>query len=247
MSLEKKRKNNYFKRRLLEKSKEKEILSEASLGLLEKKIGYSFKDLGLLRGALMHSSLLPKGVYDFDRLEFLGDKILGSVIALWLFQVFPKESEGDLSKRFIEYTRSECLQKISKAIKLEDFLCWDSPKNVPFQKILSDGCEALLGAIFLDSNFDVVLNFIQRWWQPYFSKDIAEDPKSLLQEYLQGKYNCLPDYETIGVEGPNHHPVFTIRLQAPGILIEAQGSSKKEAERCAAQKALEAITFARKP
>lgn len=227
----------------------KDPFSKDILAELESFLGHSFKDPDLLKGALNHPSYTFREQPSvFERLEFLGDRILGCVIAEALYKTFPNEEEGKLSGRLVSLVRKECIGKVALTWKLDHYLnVSKSLENAPLTiSILADAGEALLGALFLDAGFQKVQTFILNHWTPYLeetSKKNLKDPKSLLQEWAQGHGLSLPHYSILDLEGPKHAPQFHVHVklfqrnhlhQATGI-----GPSRKYAEQEAAKVLLE--------
>ena len=212
------------------------------LNKLQKKIGISFKDDKLLIQALTHKSFDTKNNY--EKLEFLGDRVLGLSIALLIFKKFPDYNEGNLSKKFSFLVQKDFLYKIASKINLENFLDFSTKEknNKRLNKsIIADSFESLIGAIYIDGGYNKSFSFIKRLWSPYLNKLISDelDPKSKLQELTQKKYHQLPEYKLIQKLGSSHLPEFTISLNALNYKnILAKGSSIREAEKKAAKKIL---------
>ena len=228
------------------------MISDKKINLLEEIISYNFKDKQLLKSALVHPSYFSenkrkiiKETSDFERLEFLGDRVLGLAIASIIFKKFNKNNEGDLSKKLSYLVQKNFLHKISTKLKLEKFLKFSSKNNDKMNiSILADSVESLIGALYLDGGFKNAKKFINSTWGPYF--DIEEknmqDPKTKLQELSQQKIKKLPDYKLIKKEGPSHSPIFTISLKVLNLKkIITSGSTIREAEKNAASIALKHI------
>ena len=167
----------------------------------EKKINYKFKNKELINLALTHSSFSNKKNLNYERLEFLGDRVLSLVISEHLFIKYPNENEGALSKRLSNLVSKQTLLEVANEINIREMLKIDNSekKNLKLKKnisLLSDVCEALIGAIYLDSNLASVKKFIYKHWKKKVSKNILppQDPKSLLQEVAQKKGLDLPKY-----------------------------------------------------
>ena len=225
------------------------MISEKNLFKFEKKIGYKFKNILILSQSLTHPSFYKDNNIiefknnQFERFEFLGDRVLGLVIASLLFNKFRKLNEGDLSKKYSYLVQKNFLYKISIDLSVDEILLYNFKKNNPKMKssILSDSVESLIGAIFIDGGYKTSYNFVKKFWSPYLDVDLTKtvDPKTTLQEISQQKVKRLPDYKLIKKEGPSHAPVFTIALKVLDLnKITAKGSSIREAERKAANKAL---------
>ena len=215
-------------------------------------LGYKFKDSALLEQALTHSSAahhLSDMLDSNERLEFLGDRALGLIVAEWLFQRFPNEEEGALARRFASLVRRETLVQVAQEVDLGSNLILNkADENTTGRdnsSVLADACEALIGAMYLDGGLDIVRQFIERYWHDYLEADInpPQDAKTALQEWAQGKGLPLPIYHEIKREGPPHAPKFTIEVSvethAP---VHADGTSKRNAEQLAAETMLNKIT-----
>ena len=216
---------------------------------LETLLGYSFRDTKLLQLALTHRSLLREnGEGSNQRLEFLGDSVLGLVIADMLYRLFPEEAEGDLSKRLVSLVNGEQLALIATAMQLGVFLQMNAGEEEQGGRTnasnLEDACEALLGAIYLDGGLDAAREVIERFWQGLAAsmKEPPKDPKTALQEWAQARGATLPEYRLISSEGPSHAPNFVIELHVAGCEpVRAEAGVKKQAERLAAEKMLASI------
>lgn len=210
---------------------------------LQERIGYTFKDRALLEKAVVHASAREhKGqVEDNERLEFLGDRVLGLTIAELLYAEFPKAPEGELAKRFNRLVRKETCALVSKHMDLGHHLVLSqsekSAGGTTNINILGDACEAVLGAIFMDGGYRSARDMVLRFWQPLLldSEDIPIDPKTALQEWAQGNHLKLPRYEEVSRSGPDHEPIFVMQVVVERIEPEqGTGSSKRLAEREAA-------------
>lgn len=207
---------------------------------LQKKIGYSFKDEALLQIALTHSSTGQDENY--ERLEFLGDRVLGLAIASLLFKKFPNENEGDLAKRLAFLVQGETLAKLSSQISLGDYIIFsDAERDAGGAKndhILADVFESVIGALYLDGGFAPCYSLIETQWEGVFDvmKKPPQHPKTEIQEWAQAQGLPLPHYDIIGQSGPDHAPVFEIQLTLKGHApIAAKGRSRAEAEKLAAE------------
>jgi len=213
-------------------------------GSLEERIGYRFADPTLLDSALSHISSL-KGARNragsYQRLEFLGDHVLGLVISDMLFRAFPRADEGELSRRLADLVRKETCAEIARAIDLGAAIrLGASEANAGARTrlaILADVCEALIGAVYLDGGFAAAEALIGRLWQVRM-KTKAEplrDPKTVLQEWAQGHGLPTPAYREIARSGPDHDPQFRVAVQLPHLApAEGSGRSKRAAEQAAA-------------
>lgn len=212
-------------------------------------ISYNFRDENLLKMALTHPSLNNKNSqnFNYERLEFLGDKVLSLVIGKYLMDKFPSENEGNLSKRHASLVAGATLAQIATKIDLPKMLILSFGE----QKIggnqnknnLENALEALIGAIYLDANFEEAKKFILNFWQDFFDKNILppQDCISELQELIQAKSKKLPQYFTEKKGGLDHQPIFISRLEIEGLNQKfcAEGNSKKEAQKNVAQIALD--------
>lgn len=207
---------------------------------------YTFDDTDLLTAALTHPSTGPRESRNrYERLEFLGDRVLAVCIAELLYRRFPTEDEGALSKRLVALVRREALAEVAEAIGLERHLTVASSARADAgrarESMLSDACEALIGAVYLDGGLAPARAFVHRHWETLLDATATPplDPKTSLQEWLQGRGMDLPQYEVLTQNGPAHAPVFTIRVTAAdGKAAEAQGANKRAAEQAAAAELL---------
>ena len=205
---------------------------------LEKKLKINFKNKDLLIKSLTHKSYDKEN--NNEKLEFLGDRVLGMVIAKKLLEIYPNENEGILDKKFASLVNKKTCLDIAKKLELEKFiLTFDSrkKKNDIENKLLSDSCEALIGSIYYDKGFSVVEKIILNLWSKHIKDSVITqvDAKTKLQEYSLKKYKRLPIYKLISNTGPRHKPLFKISVK----LIDtksfiAEGNSKKDAEQNAA-------------
>ena len=210
-------------------------------------LNYTFRDGTLLRKALTHPSVPQKSKLDnYERCEFLGDRVLGLVIASYLYHQYPNNKEGELSKRFTNLVRKEALVKVAKALDLGHFIYMsesevaaDGHKN---ESILADACEALVGAVYLDGGFEAAYRFVLEQWQDLLeehSTEIHVDAKTKLQEFLQKQSKPLPHYSVIGVTGPDHAPFFRVSLTVQNERpVHGEGSTRRQAEQQAAAEML---------
>lgn len=219
----------------------------AAFEQLQQTIEYQFKDISLLQTAMTHSSVSMNNedAANYERLEFLGDRVLGLVMADLLYRRYPEEKEGDLAKRHAALVQGKTLSKIAQQIYLgEIMILSDSERaagGAENSHMLADGMEALLGAIYLDSDITVCRNLISDLWGDLLDVMIEppQDPKTALQEWAQGRGLPLPEYEMTDREGPDHAPVFTLRVTVQGFdAAEAKGPSRRAAEKKAAERLL---------
>ena len=213
----------------------------AALAKLEDLIGYNFKDASLVAMAFTHGSHKNKLV-DYQRLEFLGDRVLSLVIAQELYQRHPEEREGKLAARLSLLVRAEACAAVAHTLGLEEFVLLgtvEKRKGVhQAASVLSDVVEALIGAIYLDGGYAPAQRFILRHWDEMLAKSQGDlkDAKSFVQEWALARALALPQYSVLKRVGSEHAPIFTIGLQVGDLtLAEGQGNSKQVAEMAAAQ------------
>ena len=179
----------------------------------------------------------------YERLEFLGDRVLGVVVAEMLYMTYPNEAEGLLAKRFVALTCGKTLAKVAKNWGLDAFSD-KSAKCIRHNKsILSDVCESIIGALYLDQGIDAAKNLICPIWEPLMLsyEHAPQDSKSALQEYVQKNFNVLPSYTLVEQHGQSHAPEFTIKVEAGPYVKIAKGGSIKKAEQEAAYLILQEI------
>ena len=213
---------------------------------LEKQIKYKFKNSNLLKEALMHSSYNSKNSKEtnqnYERLEFLGDRVLGLVLAEYFFRLFPSFNEGSLNDHFQKYANQSTLAKYAENINLSIFLKIQKGDNLDNNKsILSDVVESIIGAIYLDSSLieckKFILNEIVQ--NNLFLPNPIKHPKSILQEYCLEKYKTLPEYTMINKSGTDHLPTYIVSVSIQNIdSVSATGTNLKKAEESAALKLL---------
>lgn len=212
------------------------------LSKLEQKIGIKFKDKTLLEKSLIHKS--NNSADNNEKLEFLGDRVLGLVLANTLLKIYPNDNEGTIDKKFANLVNKKTCLHVAKKIELKKYITTgDSHKspNKSSDKIFSDGLEALLGAIFLDQGLQITEKFILNIWSEFLEKSIETeiDSKTQLQEYSLKKFKLLPVYIIKKQSGPQHRPVFKVEVQIKNSKkFYASGTSKKNAQQNAAQKLL---------
>jgi ribonuclease-3 len=211
---------------------------------------YRFRDTGLLTDALTHPSRRASGgkTSAYERLEFLGDRVLGLVIAEILLHAFPDEAEGDLAKRHAALVRAETCALIAQQWNLHQYLDAANSEYVDGEvtntATLSDAAEALIGAIYLDSDFVAIQAIVARFWSPLLNENLAppQEPKTTLQEWAQGRGLPLPIYHEISRSGPDHAPEFVIEASVQGHKpVKGTGSSRRAAEKAAAEALLKIL------
>ncbi len=209
----------------------------------EKKIKINFKDKNLLIRSLTHKSFDKEN--NNEKIEFLGDRVLGLVIAKKLLEIYPGEKEGILDKKFASLVNKKTCLEIANRINLDKYIQTFNPRNKYVKiedKIVADGCEALIGAIYLDKGFSTVENFILNLWKIKIKDSIITqiDAKTKLQEFSLNKYKKLPTYKIISNTGPRHKPIFKVGVKLlDSKFFISEGTSKKDAEQNAAILCLE--------
>ena len=206
---------------------------------LQNKINLKFKNINLLKSAITHKSQDP--INNYEKLEFLGDRVLGLIISMKLFKMYPKEKEGILDKKLASLVNKNRCYEIGQALKLQQYILTgnsNKKKTKIENKIISDSTEALIGAVFYEKGFDITEKFVLNMWQNLIdSSNITMiDSKTKLQEYSLKKYKSLPIYKLISSSGPKHKPVFKISVRLKDTkFVEGIGNSKKNAEQVAAK------------
>ena len=214
---------------------------------LQERLGCRFGNLDGLRLALTHSS--SGQLQNYERLEFLGDRVLGLIVADLLYQIFPDDREGALAKRHAALVQGEMLAIIARGIELGAAMTLSGAERSAGggqnDNILSDGLEAVIGALYLDAGLAACQGMIARLWAPYLQggSAVPQDPKTTLQEWAQGRGLSLPLYELAGRSGPDHAPQFEIRVTVQGYAPSiATGASRRAAEKEAARLLLERLS-----
>ena len=220
---------------------------------LEDRIGYKFADKTLLERALTHISALSGGnrANSYQRLEFLGDHVLGLVISDMLYRAFPKGNEGELSRRLADLVRKETCADVARAMDLGPALKLGSSESNAGGRlrttILGDACEALVGAVFLDGGYKSAEALVEKFWGERMIKPLRalRDPKTMLQEWAQARGLPTPAYQELARTGPHHKPKFSVAVSLPDRPpAEGIGSSKRAAEQAAAAAMLERVGVA---
>jgi ribonuclease-3 len=212
--------------------------------VLEQRIGYRFSDAAQLEMALTHISALRGGrnrAGSYQRLEFLGDHVLGLVISDMLYRAFPKADEGELSRRLADLVRKETCTEIARSIDLGAAIRVGSSENNAGARtrpaILADVCEAVIGAVYLDGGYKAAEQLVERLWEVRLraTAQPLRDPKTVLQEWAQARGLPTPAYREVARSGPDHNPEFRVAVQLPAFApAEGLGRSKRAAEQAAA-------------
>lgn len=219
---------------------------------MEAILNHHFRHKRLLLEAMTHPGCAEthkKLPFNYQRLEFLGDSVLGLVVAELLFKMYPDESEGNLAKRHAALVRSESLVAVARKLGIADYIrmsvngkTTDNSRDTTSN--LEDVCEALIGALYLDGGFEVARNFIIKHWEELAKSMGAppKDAKTTLQEWAQGRGLKLPAYKVTELEGPSHAPVFTVEVSVEsGVQATAKSGAKRQAEQMAAQRLLQKL------
>ena len=212
---------------------------------LEKKINIKFKNTNLLIQSLTHKS--HTSLKNNEKIVFLGDRVLGLVIAKKLLEIYPDEKEGILDKKFASLVNKRTCLEIAKNINLEKYILTFNPNNKKIKiedKIISDCCEALIGALYLDKGLNITEKIILDLWKNHIKKSVVTqiDAKTKLQELALKNFKKLPIYKLISNTGPRHKPLFKVGVKLPNTkYFFALGKSKKDAEQNAAIECLKNV------
>jgi ribonuclease-3 len=231
------------------KERESQVKKEEILSGCQEAIGYTFKDKNLLNKALTHPSCASRRLDSFERLEFLGDAVLGMVVCRKLFEEYPEAMEGELTRiKSAVVSRRSC-SAVGKALGLQSYLFLGkgigSRSRLP-SSVIAAAFEAVLGAIYLDGGFDAASTFVSthlsKWIERVFREEHHVNYKSTLQQRVQRDFNTSPVYDTLDVKGPDHSKCFEVCVEVAGKRFpSAWGPNKKEAEQLAAKIALEEL------
>ena len=221
----------------------------ARLAGLEEKLGHVFSNRKLLERALTHVSASYKA--SNERLEFLGDRVLGLVIAEMLFNAYPEDPEGLLALKYNALVRGEACAAAAESVGLSEHMVLASSEVASGGRqkmaILGGACEALIAAIYLDAGFETARNFIAAHWERAFAElgDDMRDPKTMLQEWAQSRSRTArgaPEYRLVRRDGPDHAPHFVVEVSVPGEgTASGEGRSKREAQQAAARAMLDEL------
>ena len=222
-----------------------ETVSSCALERLASHLDHRFSDPSLLRQALTHSSASgPAGSRRLsnERLEFLGDRVLGLIVSQLLYEAYPDEDEGALARRYSFLVSGDALAQVAEQIDLGDFLRVsrgeEEAGGTRNPGLLADSCEATIAALYLDGGLDAARRFVHRFWRPLMGAALRppKDAKTELQEWAQARALALPQYREVSREGPPHAPRFFIEVNLDGLeTVSASGSSKRAAEQAAAE------------
>ncbi|MFZ1413368.1 MAG: ribonuclease III [Defluviicoccus sp.] len=218
--------------------------ADGDLRRLQQDVGYRFRNSALLGQALIHSSYRGSSESN-ERLEFLGDRVLGLAVAHLLHGRFPAEPVGSVARRHAALVRREALSEVALSIGLPKLLRMSRGEEESGGRdnpgLLADACEALIAAVYLDGGLDAALSFVAHRWQPMIEGHLTPptDAKTALQEWMQGRGLPPPAYREVGRNGPAHGPTFVVEVVVPQLPpVRGSGSSKRVAEQAAAEIAL---------
>ncbi|MCC2646871.1 MAG: rnc [Rickettsiaceae bacterium] len=230
-------------------------MEKNNLDSLEKVINYKFKNHHLLIEALSHPSLnhnihdkFAPRVSNYERLEFLGDTVLNLVISDLIYHLHPDYDEGMLAKLRSSLVCKEQISDLAKSINLAKYIIMTEGEEKGGGRLnennLENAMEAILGAVYLDSNFEQAKAVINNLWQKVLKSPIElyPDPKSAVQEWVQARHMPIPDYEVIEQSGSPHSPIFKVRIQVGGFIATGSGKAKKAAEKEAARNLLKLLS-----
>ncbi len=211
---------------------------------LQQTLNYRFRNPKLLQQALTHSSVTGNERYNYERLEFLGDRVLGMTMAHLLYKMFPKDKEGVLAQRHVQLVRAETVAAVVKKLHIDDYIIAKDKETIQSVNVLCDVGEAIIGAIYIDSNIEEAIRFVEENWKDMIDTDNGseKDAKTRLQEKFHSLKLPSPVYETVAKEGTEHEPIFTVKVSMnDGRFALGHGKNKKTAEQQAAAKLLEQI------
>ena len=211
---------------------------------LEKILNYKYKNPALLKQALTHSSFASDVEKNYERLEFLGDRVLGLSIASLLYNIFPHEPEGSLSQRHTGLVCKETVAMVAKTLQLDKYMIVANEEIRDNENVLCDVCEAVIGSIFIDGDCVEAIKFVNQHWRELIDKNVAppKDAKTALQEVAHAKGRGVPVYRLEGREGSEHEPIFYMSVSLKGVAPEVgEGRNKKLAEQEAAAKMLKKL------
>ena len=211
---------------------------------LQQNLHYKFHNIKLLQQALTHSSVTGNERKNYERLEFLGDRVLGMTIAYLLYKMFPSDKEGVLAQRHVKLVCADTVAEVAKYLNLNDYIIAKDKESTKSINVLCDVAEAVIGAIYIDSNIEEAIAFVERNWSALIDKDLGaqKDFKTSLQEKFHSLKLSSPIYEVIAKEGSEHEPIFRVKVSLDdNTFAIGEGKNKKTAEQQAASKLLKLI------
>lgn len=211
---------------------------------LQQILQYHFKNQRLLQQALTHSSVTGNEHRNYERLEFLGDRVLGMTMAHLLYNMFPNDREGDLAQRHVKLVRAATVAEVAKRLHIDDYIIAKDKETAQGINVLCDVGEAIIGAIYIDSNIEEAIAFVERNWRDMIDKESGseKDFKTRLQEEFHARKLPSPTYEVVSKSGSEHEPIFCVKVVMNDKLSACgEGKNKKEAEQRAAENLLKII------
>lgn len=212
--------------------------------ILQRILKYKFNDISLLQKAITHGSANSHVNANYERLEFLGDRVLGVAVASLLYKLFPNEPEGNLSQRFVGLVCKETVAEVAVSLQLDRFLNVATEELRHNENVLCDVCEAVIGAIYIDAGVDAAIEFVDKHWRALIDRNVAppKDSKTTLQELSHHLGYGTPIYKVIERLGSEHEPVFEVEVcLGNDKTARGRGKNKKLAEFAAASAMLEKI------
>ena len=210
---------------------------------LQEILQYRFNNPMLLKQALTHSSMTGNEHRNYERLEFLGDRVLGLTMAHLLYKMFPNDREGILAQRHVKLVCADAVAEVVKRLHIDEYIIAKDRETAQRVNVLCDIGEAIIGAIYIDSNIEQAISFVERNWIDMIDESGSEkDFKSRLQEYFHSLKKPLPVYEVAAKEGSEHEPIFTIKVAFDEkTFAYGKGKNKKLAEQQAAEELLKIL------
>ncbi len=211
---------------------------------LENTLGYHFKDKKLLKQALTHSSCTSDISKNYERLEFLGDRVLGVAMAHLLYNLFPNDPEGNLSPRHTRLVRKETVAAVARELWLDKYVLAEKKALCNNENVLCDVAEAVIGAICIEAGFETAIDFVDRHWRRLINENTSPqiDSKTTLQELAHRLKLEVPAYRLVSKEGTEHEPLFHMEVRIGSHTATGNGRNKKTAEQAAAAKLIAELT-----
>ncbi len=211
---------------------------------LQNILKYKFKQISLLQKAITHSSINSHIDGNYERLEFLGDRVLGVAVASLLYRIFPNEPEGNLSQRFVGLVCKETVADMAEKLHLNSFMRVLSDDLRTNENVLCDVMEAVIGAVYIDGGIDAAVDFVNNHWRELIDQNTTppKDSKTALQEWAHHHGLNTPEYNMIRREGSEHEPVFIMQVVVGNMSALGEGKNKKQAEFAAAKVLLEQVS-----
>ncbi len=210
---------------------------------LQNILKHNFKQVSLLQKAITHSSINSHVDGNYERLEFLGDRVLGVAVASLLYRIFPEEPEGNLSQRFVKLVCKETVADMAKTLHLNSFMKVLSDDLRSNENVLCDVMEAVIGAVYIDGGIDAAIDFVNNHWRELIDRNTnpPKDAKTALQEWAHHHGFSTPEYTMVRREGSEHEPLFIMKVVLGNKSALGEGRNKKQAEFAAAKTLLEQV------